>query len=103
MLDYNLYYRKGEGNIISWDGVKDWNTYHIIEGNEPQSLNLNPHFVGTKDLSLATGSPCRDSGINIGAMYEDGLAPNAQWTTSVRTLNQNAHGSGWERGTYVYP
>jgi hypothetical protein len=57
----------------------------------------------TGNFSLLAVSPAINSGVNLGATFQMGLAPAAVWPGGVSLLNQNSAGSGWEIGGYVYP
>jgi hypothetical protein len=55
------------------------------------------------NYALLAVSPAINSGMNLGATYQMGLAPAASWPGGVSLANQNSAGSAWEIGAYVYP
>jgi hypothetical protein len=66
----------------------------------------DPGFVSgvpqaPNDFKLAPGSPAIDSGVNLGAPFNQGLDPNSV-AVPYSTIDQNQFGSGWERGAFVY-
>jgi hypothetical protein len=56
----------------------------------------------TGNYSLLATSPAIDAGVNLGATYQNGLDAASAWPAGVSLLNQNAAGSGWEIGAYIY-
>gem|GEM_PF-1190443 len=68
-FDYNLYKPTNENvfaTINSGANNISWNTYHVTDGLEPNSLNADPDFVtpGT-DFSLLSTSPAIDTGVDM--------------------------------------
>jgi hypothetical protein len=51
---------------------------------------------------LTSGSPGIHAGLNLGSPYDIGLMPGSTWPNSVVTGDQNAYGSGWEIGAFIY-
>ncbi|MFC1623250.1 fibronectin type III domain-containing protein [Patescibacteria group bacterium] len=70
-LSYNNYFRLDSQDIIYWESVKNWNTYHLLEGNELSSLNQNSLFTSSSptqdsDFQLQYRSPIIDAGTDVG-------------------------------------
>ena len=55
-----------------------------------------------QDYTLAAGSDCLEAGVDLGSAYDDGLDPTSVWPAAVVTADQDAYGSGWEIGAFVY-
>jgi hypothetical protein len=54
------------------------------------------------DFTLEAGSPCIDTGKNLGEGHDEGLSPASSWLpVNVITADQDEHGTGWEMGAYV--
>lgn len=99
--DNNLYY--GASNYIavfgnSCDGgfQSTWNTYHTVNGHEPNSISANPLFTDApSDFSLQSGSPARGIGVNLTSL-------------AIDTLNEDIIGNtrdavdDWDLGAYTY-
>lgn len=94
-LDYNI-----------WDN----NTSDVTtEGTTPSAkgssaVDADPLFIdaGSDDFSLQVTSPAVDAGTQLSSTYRYGLDPDASWPSSVRLLDQNGFGTGWDIGAYVY-
>ena len=101
----------------------DWNSPDRPAGYGAHDTGGNPLYVdAAKDnFALTAQSPLRDTGKTMvvpipsvtiqGEEYDfsfaDAFHPSTDWTKfpspqSIITANQNNHGSGWERGAYVY-
>jgi parallel beta-helix repeat protein len=70
-LNYNNYFRSNSQDIVYWGGIKSWNTYHISEGNETNSLNQDPLFTSSSPsqashFQLQYLSPVIDAGTDVG-------------------------------------
>jgi hypothetical protein len=70
------------------------------------TLNVDPMFISTSPTSLAdfrlnVGSPAIDSGANLGSPYNLLFDPDGVGFP-LSTADQNAFGTGWERGAFVY-
>jgi hypothetical protein len=68
------------------------------------SVQTDPQFVNpaAAQFWLQSGSPAIDAGTNLGSPYNIGLLPESSWPNSVLTGDQNAYGSGWEIGAFLY-
>lgn len=98
-LNYNQYYHIGDGitessfaTINGGSSNIDWATYHATY--EANSQYANPLFLSpsTGDFRLQKGSPCINTGTNLGASYDDDFLG----------YDQDLYGSTWEIGAYVY-
>jgi hypothetical protein len=68
------------------------------------NISANPLFANAarSQYWLASGSPAIDAGLDLGSPYNIGLIPRSTWPNSVVTGDQNAYGSGWEIGAFIY-
>jgi parallel beta-helix repeat protein len=99
-------------NFIEWAGGVYESTYATWEtatGNCgttgcSHSVEADPQFVNASSSQfwLASGSPAIDAGLNLGSPYNIALMPGGTWPNSIVTGDQNAYGSGWEIGAFVY-
>jgi hypothetical protein len=106
--NYNLFYNSAG---FRWNyGTGYGTTYYTLAawrsatGQDLNSVSSNPLFAnaGSGQLWLTSGSPGIDAGLNLGSPYNIGLMPGSTWPNSVVTGDQNAYGSGWEIGAFVY-
>lgn len=107
--DYNDYYSSSGGTPFSWGGTAysfaNWKTN---SGQDAHALNANPNLSNAASVSsggnyvLVIGSPAIDSGVNLGATYQNALSAASSWPGNVSLINQNAAGSAWEIGAYVF-
>ena len=107
---YNSFGTAGT-NFITW-GASKYSTYASWEaatGNCGKtgcshSIQTAPTFTnaGSNNFTLISGSSAIASGTNLGSTYQMGLSSSSLWPSSVSTLNQNSHGSGWEIGAFVF-
>ena len=109
VYDYNDYF-SASGTPFSWGGTAmSFSGWQTGAGQDAHSLNVDPQLANASSLgasgnfSLLAVSPAINSGVNLGSTYQMGLSPASAWTGGVSLLNQNAAGSGWEIGGYVYP
>lgn len=70
-------------------------------------IEADPEFVNplTGNYSLHGDSACIDVGLDLGESFKMALDARSRWTADeidVQTLDQNAHGSGWDLGAYVH-
>jgi hypothetical protein len=104
-VDYNRYNPDGASQFV-WNGSgsDDFADWQSDSGQDSNGSVGDPLFTaaGTGDFTLASGSPAIDSGIGIGAAYDDGLNSTSSWPSSVSLLDQDLYGEGWEMGAYVY-
>jgi len=105
VIDYNLYGNDG-ASMFNWKGTNynfaSWKTNSSQDGDSPTLAD--PKLANPTGLQfwLATGSPAIDAGSNLGSPYNIGLMPGSTWPNSVVTGDQNAYGSGWEIGAFIY-
>ncbi len=109
VYDYNDYFSAG-GSPFSWGGTAyTFSGWQSTASQDAHSFNADPGLVNASSLSgggnysLLAVSPAINSGLNLGASFQMGLAPAAAWPGGVSLLNQNSAGSGWEIGGYVFP
>jgi hypothetical protein len=99
-------------NFIEWLYGVHYSTYAAWEsaaGNcgTPgcsHSVQADPQFASAaaSQFWLGSGSPAIDAGLNLGSPYNIALMPGSTWPNSVVTGDQNAYGSGWEIGAFIY-
>jgi hypothetical protein len=103
-------------NFIQWGGgfgspvyESTYSAWETAAGNcgTPgcsHSVQAGAMFANTaaSQFWLASGSPAIGAGLNLGSANDAGLMPGSSWPNSVKTGNQNAYGSGWEMGAFVY-
>lgn len=92
--------------FISWGGI-DYASYDAWEtayGLLAHSVPGDPRLAGTSPttLYLLSDSPCRDSGTNLGPVFDQGLTEDSSWPAAVQTTDQDLFGSAWELGSYCY-
>jgi hypothetical protein len=106
--DYNIYYQSSGGNAVQYNGrgytCTEFSIYQSTSGQDAHSSCVNPQLanLGASRFWLASGSPGIDAGLNLGSPYNIGLMPGSTWPNSVVTGDQNAYGSGWEIGAFIY-
>jgi hypothetical protein len=101
----NSFGAEGPG-FVRW-GAATYDTYESWEAAAPGAsgnIEGDPQLVpsGATSLYPSSGSPCIDAGENLGSDYDDGLRSISTWPNGVLTTDQDAYGSGWEVGAYVY-
>jgi hypothetical protein len=99
-------------NFLGWGNGTYYSTYAAWEAATGNCgtpgcshfVQADPQFVNAaaSEFWLASGSPAIDAGLNLGSPYNIGLMPGSTWPNSVATGDQNAYGSGWEIGAFVY-
>ena len=109
----------GSGNVYTYNnlgeerpGIVNWgnlpydtyDAWETVYGQASHSVERDPQFLGpTHDkLVLTSSSPCRDAGSALGEPFDEALRETSYWTDFVRTDHQDALGSGWEIGAFVY-
>ncbi len=107
--DYNDYF-SASGTPFSWGGTAytfaNWQTN---SSQDAHSFSADPNLTNASSLSLTGNyallaiSPGIHAGVNLGSTYQMALSPASSWPSSVSLLNQNAAGTAWEIGAYVYP
>jgi hypothetical protein len=103
-MDYNVVY--GCTNLYFWQS-SPYSTAAALYSASSQGqhdINLSPAFANASggQFWLLSGSPGVAAGTNLGSPYNIGLMPGSTWPNSVTTGDQNAYGSGWEIGAFVY-
>lgn len=90
--DYNIVYGAGTNNYSG-----------ITAGSH--SIEQNPAFTNstTRDFTLLSTSPAINTGVNLGASFDDAVNPGSIWTSEITTDDQDLRGSNWEIGPYIYP
>lgn len=92
--DYNDYYGFTSGTVAAFPsacgGFQSWSQYHLTNGKELHSLNLNPLFISSTNLGLATGSPAFGSGLNLSTTF----------TTDAMGIVRPSSGA-WDLGAYT--
>ena len=73
-------------------------------GVETHGMEADPLFTdgGSHDYTLASNSPCIDTGVDLGASYSEALDPHSTWPDGVATADQDDYGLGWEIGAYLF-
>lgn len=107
-FDYNDYF-SASGTPFSWGGTAySLSGWQGASGQDAHSFSADPGLVNasaltsTGNYSLLAVSPVIDAGVNLGTAYQNGLGASSSWPGGVSLLNQNAAGSGWEIGAYVF-
>jgi hypothetical protein len=107
----NVYEKNAFGtehtNFIEWGQGVYYSTYDAwltASSQTDNNVESDPSFTNAAgdDFSLASDSPCRDVGVDLGSPYNLALHPNSFWPNGVLTVDQDAHGVGWDMGAYVY-
>jgi hypothetical protein len=93
-------------NFLRWN-VTSYSTYDAWLAASSQTDNnveADPAHtnIGADDFTLGGASPCINTGVDLGATYDDALDPSTSWPSGVVTADQDSHGAGWEVGAYVY-
>ena len=99
-------------NFLDWGNnvyFSSYSAWEMAAGNCgtvgcSHSVQSNPQFVNaaTSQFWLASGSPAIDTGTDLGSPYNLALMPGSSWPNSVLTGEQNASGTGWEIGAFLY-
>jgi hypothetical protein len=104
VMDNNCYMPLDPARFASIDqGLSDigWGDYHIINAQEPLSINADPKFVDSdnEDFSLRYDSPCRHIGAVLGDAFKLGLNNSSVWPDGVLFYGQDGT---WDIGAYPY-
>jgi hypothetical protein len=80
VIDYNCYWKDGvDPDMWSWGGTvykkSEFATYQTVSGQDTHSIVADPLFVDETDYLLDDGSPCINTGIDVGLPYQ-GTAPD---------------------------
>ena len=105
VCDYNLMERNDSANIVAYDlSPYTLATWRSSLSQGANSIEDDPGMTdpSSDDYTLAVGSPCIDTGIDLGSSYDDALLSTSSWPDSVVVVSQGAYGAGWEIGAYVY-
>ncbi len=64
--NYNDLYNTGTGSYIEWGGTgySTLSAYQAASGQDANSISSNPLLVGSTNLHLQAGSPCKNAGTN---------------------------------------
>jgi len=91
----------GWGIANEYDTYAEWETAH---GESWTQVESPASFTDpdNDDYTLASDSPCIDTGADLGSSYDDALLPASTWPDGVVTDDQDNYGAGWEIGAYVY-
>jgi hypothetical protein len=102
--DYNDVYNTAGDWAFYYSGGKTLAAWQSATGQDMHSKSSNPQFANASggQFWLTSGSPGIDAGSNLGSPYNIGLMPGSTWPNSVVTGDQNAYGSGWELGAFIY-
>jgi parallel beta-helix repeat protein len=103
--DYNIIGPdKVNGIYYHWNYYDTLAEYNQVWAQDNHSKHSDPLFTNSSggDFTLSASSPAIDTGENLGSTYQFGLSPASVWPSAVSTLDQNAYGSGWEIGAYLY-
>jgi len=105
--DYNCFYRSA-GDIVTWAGTgyndSEFTDYKTASEQDAESITSDPLLTdpGNDNFTLQSTSPAKNTGVDLGDTYTNGLNHNSSWPDSVSTLNQDNYGSGWEIGAFVF-
>lgn len=105
VFDYNLYYNPKLASPFYWLGkLYTFAAFKTASAQEAHGKYAAPAFVTTPstEFSLQASSGAINAGVNLGALFQTALMPNAVWP-AVATTSQTAQGSAWEIGAYAYP
>jgi len=110
VLNNNRYHNSGSSSLTRWLTTNyteaQFGSYQTASGQDAASTVGDPSFTdrGAVNLTLASNSPCRDTGTNLGSPYDIALSPATSygdWLGTVATLDQDDY-TPWEQGAYVY-
>nr|NJM01457.1 hypothetical protein [Desulfobacula sp.] len=98
--DRNIYLKQ-ERRFVT---LEEWQGLSLNDPQDPNSFTADPEFTDafSENFTLKPSSPCIDTGENINRALRFGIHPDSSWVHSVRVLDQNLHGSGWEIGPFVF-
>lgn len=103
--NYNDFYHSTGGTFMKLFGTAyNFSGWKTASGQDANSQNADPQFMNASATQfwLQSGSPAIDAGTNLGSPYNIALLPSSSWPNSVLTGDQNAYGSGWEMGAFIY-
>ncbi len=112
-IDYNICFGRSESSKYLWDGAgKTFAQWQALGFDTNTDAYEAPIFTDAAngDFTLQSNSPAIDAGEDLGDTYTNALDPSTTWTrqnpgiiqSSVATVNQDNHGTGWEVGAYVF-
>jgi len=102
-IDYNCF---SSGHATPWNyqgsTYATLALYQAASSQDAHSIDANPLFVdpANGDFRLKWGSPCINTGVNLGSDYDDALDPR-DYSFPYDTLDQDNYGP-WEIGAFVY-
>jgi len=108
-IDYNCWYQ-GSGYSstianVNGSNYTNWTSYKNATGFDAHSMwGVNPSFssASAQDFSLSSSSACIDAGTNLGESYAEALGGGSSWPDGVILLDQDAFGTNWDIGAFVY-
>lgn len=105
----NSFYNSGHTNRVNWVGDEVYDSTEQAgyrTNHDAGALFADPGLndVGSSEFWAATGSSIIvDAGDDLGAAFDDGWHPDSSMPpTTVTTVLQDDHGTGWDIGAYVY-
>ncbi len=108
-IDYNCWYQ-GSGYSstianVNGSSYSNWTSYKNATGFDAHSIwAVNPNFTNASsgDFSLRSDSVCVNAGTSLDGTYADALGSGSSWPGGVILLDQNANGSSWDIGAFLY-
>jgi parallel beta-helix repeat protein len=92
--------------FIRWSGTNyaTYSSWEAAYGLPAHSVPGDPQFAGSSPttLYLESDSPCRNSGTNLGPVFDQGLIEDSSWPTAVQVTDQDLYEDSWELGAYCY-
>jgi hypothetical protein len=102
----NIFY--DPAGIILLNGASTYTSLATFQAamtpQESASLNSDPLFVNASagNFTLLAASPAIHAGSNLGSPYNLGLLSRSSWPSSVVIGDQNAYGTAWEIGAFIF-
>jgi hypothetical protein len=105
VFDYNDYFCNGASPCVDW-----YNSFYgsrvafhaAVAAQEVHGIDGDPKFTtpASDVLTLQSGSPAINSGVNLGSTYQNALLPVSVWPNRVLT---GAQSGKWNIGAYLTP